>query len=522
VEKTQSPGWRFQLAVFAGAFAVVWAWTSSFGLALVNWDNSAYLGFDAMASVKHTPLYLWNNHFGVGHFQHVGAVIARLFGGTTLDGFRLFEALFFAGACTIVADGLSRILGERRLALAITAAWALTWVNVFLIMTLEYNTCFLLTGAGVLWLVTQHDKDWRPRHSIYAGLLIAVGVLVSWQAAPYLLPAGYAALLAGRTDSVSRRQDIVRRLRDAALVAVVFVGAFAVWTLIVAPFSSHSIGELYRVQFSRPQPAFIPSSPWELIKLLANLGTVTYSFGAALSYMLQHTMYDLTVPFWAPNAIGGVALAGQAALLWWTTRLWRREKNAMLHVLALSLFVLTMVTSIYKDITYAYLKRFNFIPLFGAFFLALLIARRPKWSRRNLAILFFAVAVVEAGLAIRWERNWRAGIFDPATYRGTPPKNTFYGRDHMSWPSHFAKIRRENPSACRYVFAYSEVSDAKWLWEIPAALWNELGDKHLILDLPPGTAGSKMTLESTSAALFATSSERGCAWISPGAAKLLK
>jgi hypothetical protein len=498
--------WRFRIAVFAGALVVVWSWTSRFGLLLVNWDNSAYLAYDARSVAKHTSLYLWNNHFGVGHMQHVGAVLARALGGTSLDGFRLVEALFFAGAATILCDALTRILAERRLALAITAAWTFTWVNVFLIMTLEYNTLFLLSGAGVLWLVTQHEADWRPRHSLYAGLLIAVGVLVSWQAAPYLLPASYGALLAGR------QRTLVQRLRDAALVPVVFVAAFAAWTLLVAPFSSHSLGELYHVQFSRPQPAFIPSSPRELFRLLTDLSVVTYSFGAALSYMVQHTMYDLTLGRSVPRTLGAIGLVAELALLAWGTRVWWRERKSALHVLALSLFVLTMVTSIYKDITYAYLKRFNFIPLFACFFIAYFVARHPRLPRRALTFAFLAVAVLEIGLAIKWQRHWRADILKD---------NSPYGREHHSWSTYLRGIRGEHPSACRYVFAWSEVTDAQWLWEVPASLWDELSDKHLVLDMPPDAGGPKLPLESSSSAAFRLSPEARCAWVSPSAAILL-
>jgi hypothetical protein len=154
-------------------------------LALINWDNAAYV-WDNAAYVANSAVGRmtwsyppWNKHYGVHLILWFGVKVARLFGGTHVDGFRLVEAVFFGLAAAVTSDLLRRLLRDRLLAGLLTGAWMAAWVNLFLIITLEYNILFLATGAMLLWLCVVRIDAWDWRTSVGAGLIAGVGVLVS-------------------------------------------------------------------------------------------------------------------------------------------------------------------------------------------------------------------------------------------------------------------------------------------------------------------------------------------------------
>ncbi|MSP61465.1 MAG: hypothetical protein EXR72_14185 [Myxococcales bacterium] len=116
------------VAGFALAGLVIaWVLTRPSAIVLINWDNGVYIsGFASGRAGWSSPP--WNSHFGVGHQYLFGVWIARAVGGTTIDGFRLVSALFFAGASALLADTTFRLTRARTLAALCTLAWMTAWV----------------------------------------------------------------------------------------------------------------------------------------------------------------------------------------------------------------------------------------------------------------------------------------------------------------------------------------------------------------------------------------------------------
>lgn len=517
--RLRDPDAQLDLAAWIGGFLLAWVATGTRLLTEINPDNAAYVATEAMGwqSYSFPP---WNSHFGVGHLLHTGALIARASGGTTIDGFRLVEALFFASACALVADATRRLAGSRLLGGTLTVTWATVWVNAFLLFTLEYNILFLAPGAGILWLCALRLDDWTLRDSMVAGALGALAVLVSWQAGLYLAPACYAALIGG-----VRQRRLWVRVRDAVAVAATFLATFAGWSVLISTISTQSLGALLRVQFSRPVPAAIPSSPGELLALLADVRSQLTVVGTAMLYQWQHSCCTLYPVSLSPPAIGAVAMIVILGLFGASTwQSWRTRQGTM-HLLAATLVLFTLATAIYRDVEYAYLKRFNFLPLLLVLMVAGALGRwrdRPRRAEWAIAALLIVLTVTQSTLALDWNRR-RYDSY-PELFDYNPAVHTDMGTDErngQSWFAYFRRLRRQYPAACRFIFSLAEVADAKWNVDISATLYSEL-PTHLVLGDPEAVREWRFPPHVTPAATArAAGLSEGCAWVSRDAQRIL-
>jgi hypothetical protein len=98
-------------AVILAALVYTWLLTSPSAIALINWDNAAYIAEIASGGYdwSHLP---WSSHLGVGQAYKLGVWLAQLAGGSVIDGFRLLNALVFAATCWTLFDTSRRICGS--------------------------------------------------------------------------------------------------------------------------------------------------------------------------------------------------------------------------------------------------------------------------------------------------------------------------------------------------------------------------------------------------------------------------
>jgi hypothetical protein len=108
-------------AALTGAI-VAWVLSGSRYLAMINWDNGSYIAAIARGELRWSALP-WNSHLGVGQAYLIGTWLARPFGGTVIDGFRLTSAIYFACACAIVFDTARRLSGSRVLGVRVVAVY---------------------------------------------------------------------------------------------------------------------------------------------------------------------------------------------------------------------------------------------------------------------------------------------------------------------------------------------------------------------------------------------------------------
>ncbi len=471
-----------RFAAAFGALGLVWTWvtTGPAILALINWDNAAYVANSATGRMtwSYPP---WNNHFGVHLILWGGVKIARLFGGTDVDGFRLVEAVFFGIACAVMADLLRRLVRDRLLAGLLTGAWMAAWVNLFLIITLEYNILFLATGAMLFWLCVVRVDAWNWRTSIAAGLIAGVGVLVSWQAGLYLAPPFYVALFFGRAP-----RSPLARARDATLLVVAFALVLNGTALLIGLIGENGVKQAFHVLYSRPVPAYIPSGAKEWAHVITDVRLQAHIIGTSVSYQLAHTCYKLPPLPFSVEVTGFLTYFLIVGLYGFTTWRARRDRRWAMHVVAASLLLFTFFTSLYKDVEYAYLKRFNFLPLLFAISIAGLLgdwSKTAKLRKPIAAVLALAIAA-QVGLWWRWDRARLASYPTlPSWIMRWHPPEAFYGRDGKSWFAYFRSLKRAHPNACRFVLAYEEIMDGKWNNDIDAALWSELPN-HVVLGYP--------------------------------------
>ncbi len=518
-----SVGDRRRAYAFAAAFGfagvlVTWLATGPHMLALINWDAASYVANAALGRMtwSYPP---WNNHFGVHTILWFGVELACALGGTVVDGFRLVEALFFGIACAVMADLVRRLTRDRLIAALLTCAWMAAWVNLFLIITLEYNILFLATGAMIVWMCVVHVDTWSWRHGIVAGALAAVGVLVSWQASLYLAPPCHVAAIFGAPDRTGRA-----RARDAALVLVTFFAVLSGWAVLIGFVGDLTVAHSLAVLYSRPRPAALPSSAAELARLVVDVRQQTRAIGTGVAYQLAHTCYHL--PAWLSDqveAIGTVTMLLLVAVEVVVTRRALRRRRWAMHVVASALLLFTLLTSLYKDVEYAYLKRFNFLPLLSTVLAAGLYGECSKAAhhRRAVAGILAALILVEIALWVRWDRARHQWYPTLDTWMTTHPEAAWYGRDHQSWFAYYRGLRQSNPRACRFVLAFEEVAEGGWNNDITASLWSELPN-HLVLGNPTLVAKWRFPprISATDDYREKHGDER-CAWISSDARHLL-
>jgi hypothetical protein len=498
----------FALLLAAVGFALAWIATSPTFLVNINWDNSAYIGDRAVGKLTWSK-DPWDAHFAIAQVYFLGVQLAHPFGGTTVDGFRLTDALFFAGAATLMGLACQRVVQHRALAFTLALAWMTAWVNVYLLLSLEDNILYLVTGAGVIWICVDHVADWRPRHSLATGALAALATLISWQALLYTAPAFYTALVGG-----PRRRSAGQRALTAALVPAAFFATLTSWCLFLAATSKLKLRLLLHVMFRRPNTLGIHDVTGQKL---------VHGAGVAMAFGLTHTAVDVPRLPLTVTQLGTLTLATMAALYvvatWWSFR----HRDWRPHVLAATLLLFTLVTSPYHDVEYAYLKRFDFWPILVFPLVAIALGRLRSSRQRSIAAAALAlVSVAQLTLARRWQREALSHYPNLPSYNVMPhPVPSFYGRDGQSFFAYYRHLRERTPQACRHVFSLFEIWEGYWNFDNPGSLWSELPDHIALGDTaevrkwryPPRT----LTVEQ----FRASGLDQPCDWFSDDARRLL-
>lgn len=479
-------------------FLLAWFLTSPQLLLGINWDAAAYVAGVATGRItwSTTP---WNNHFAMGHLWFLFGRLGVRCGGTTIDGFRLCSALFFAVMSGVFAQTAFHLCRQRILAALLTLVFMTSWANTVLTMAVEWNVYFLAPASAIIWLSLTRLSRWRWQHSAVAGLLGAGAALISWQAAPYLFPAGYAAFFgcyAHRSEGGAARpwSGLVRRVRDVAIILATFFAGLVGWSLLVAATSSQRAATLIRVQFSRPVPSALPHGLLDLGQLILNVPAQLRSTGIATAFMLLHDfsfhLPRYIVPYWV---FGAATTLGVFALFALCTRRLIRQRDLRTHLLASTLLVLLLLTSLWHEYwkwEYATMKRFNFLPLLLWLILASLLrdARLGRRGRTLLSIGLLLLGVFQLSQTVRFARRWHALHLElPSYIDSVHTENSWYGRAGRSWFSYFRHLRQQNPAACRFVFALDEFREAGWNFDMVASLSSELPN-HVVLGQPSSVA----------------------------------
>ena len=462
------------------AVGFAWLCTAPSAIALINWDNAAYIAEIASGGYdwSHLP---WSSHLGVGQAYKLGVGLAWLFGGSVIDGFRLFNALVFAAACWLLFDGSRRICGSRLAAVVLTLLWATAWVNLHYHLILEDNFLFLAPCAALLRVCVLRVDGWRARDSLLCGMFCLLGFLGSYQALPYILTAAYAALL-----GPGRRWYV--RVRDAALVPVGFLGALLAWMIMTVGTSRLTWKMVAGQVMLGPTPNFMPRSSTAMLKYILDGRSVLETFGNGVFWNLSFHAYNL--PWGPPLSRWWLGLLGALLLLSAfivATRWSWRTRHPAPHILAATLLMLAFVTSLHKDeAEYTGLKRYDFVPLILVFLTAFaLTGLRTQPARRWLAAVGTGLAglviVVQLALGLRWTMHEHARYQTTSSWNRFPhPEAMQFGREGKSWFRYFRDLDRQHRDACTLVLSYGEIADSTWNFDITGSLYSEVRS-HLVL-----------------------------------------
>lgn len=491
-------------------------------IALINWDNAAYIAEMASGNYywSHLP---WSSHLGVGQEYRLGVWLAQAFGGTVIDGFRVANALAFAAACFILFDAGRRLCASRAQAAALTALWATAWVNLHYHLILEDNILFLAPCAAMLRICALRVDAWRPRDSLLSGMFCLLGLLGSYQALPYVFAAGYAALLGpGR--------PLRARVRDGALVGVGFAGTLLAWMVITAATTQLSWKVVSGQVLMGPQPNYLPRSPTLLLKYIFDGHSLFETLGNGLWWNLSFHAY--TLPFEPPISrwtLGLVALIIVVAIFVWATRWSLRTRHLAPHILAATLLLLTLATSIHKDeVEYTGLKRYDFAPLLLVFLAAFVLdGLRKYYGRDRLAkaslTLIAAVVAAQLALGLRWTVHEQARYKTTSSWSSLPhPEPMQLGREGKSFFRYFRDLERDHRDACTLVLSYGEIADSTWNFDITGALYSEV-HSHLVLADDAMLARYRPSYRRVVPhfAKLADARIPACAWVSEEARELL-
>jgi hypothetical protein len=508
--------------VVLAALIFAWLCTLPSAIALINWDNAAYIAEMASGGYdwSHLP---WSSHLGIGQEYLIGVWLARAFGGTVIDGFRLVNAVAFAATCWILFDTSRRLTESRLQAGALVLLWATTWVNFHYQLILEDNFLFLAPGAVMFRICVLRVDQWRARDSIACGFWGLLAFLGSIQALPYVGVAVYAALLGpGRT--------MVKRLRDVALVAAGFVGSLLGWMVIMATTSALTWKKLSHQVLMGPDPFYMPRSAGTILKYIFDGHSLFETLGNGLVWNLSFHAYKLPghliVSKWTLGLLATLFLAAVFVYAtWWS---WRKQKWAP-HVMASILVLLAFATALHRDVDdFIGLKRFDFVPLIFVFLGALALGQLAQTSaKRKFLIATVALAAIVApiqfALGLRWSLREQARYVATSSWNATPhPEPMQYGREGKSWFHYFRDLGREHRDACTLVLSYGEVSDSTWNFDITGSLYSEVKNHMVVLDDGMDARfrpRSRRVVPHLSRA--AEAKIPPCAWVSQAASELL-
>lgn len=506
------------------ALAMVFAWLATLpsAIALINWDNAAYIAEIASGGYdwSHTP---WSSHLGVGQAYKLGVWAAQALGGSVIDGFRLLNAVVFAAACWVLFDAGRRLMQNRGLAVLLVLFWATVWVNLHFHLILEDNILFLAPAAAMLRLCVLHIGAWRARDSLLCGMFCLLGFLGSYQALPYVGAAAYAALLGpGR--------PILRRLRDAALVGVGFLGALLAWATLTVSTSKLTWKVVIHQITMGPDPLYMPRSLRTIVAYVLDGYSLFDTLGNGVVWNLSFHAYKLPgQPMISRFTLGLVATLLMLGLLVWATRWAWKTKQWAPHLLIATMLMLTLSTSLHKDLEeYTGLKRYDCVPLIMTFVLAYLIGELLQ--RQALRKIAFAIAVVialvipvQSALGLRWSLKEQARYVTTSSWNRFPhPEPMQFGREGKSWFKYFRDLDREHRNACTLVLSYGEIADSTWNFDITGSLYSEVRS-HMVVINDDMMARFRPTARRVVPHLVRAAEAQipSCAWVSPAASELL-
>jgi len=470
---------RFLASIAVAAALLQWIATSPRWLVHINWDAGSYLHHIATGGLAWSSP-TWTAHAGLQYLYLAACAAARVFHGTPADGLRLLNSVCFALSAVLIADAGVRLARSRLLAALLAGIWGTAFVMQFLTFTLEDNIVFLTPGVLMLWLFSARFERWRSRDSLASGVLAAASLLLSIQGVLYILPPLYLALALPR-----RGVTLLRRAADAALVLLGFGIGLGCFVLFFAAISSLSWRNALAWLAARPTSTF-PSTRADLIAQLLDVKASLRTVGIAVSLHL----FQNRRPFASPAALvglGAFTIAVQAGMVaactWWSLRTKRWEA----HLFAVLLLGMTLMTALYRDVEYAYLKRTDFVPTIAAF-LVLAAAGATALSARKQRILAVALGVIlvwQVAAGLRW-RSHEVATYETLDntvlsgrktpgYHGLPPEGSFL--------RYFRSLRANNPRACAFVFDLTDVQHGRWNPDLSGTLWSEI-PQHYVLVAP--------------------------------------
>jgi hypothetical protein len=204
------------------------------------------------------------------------------------------------------------------------------------------------------------------------------------------------------------------------------------------------------------------------------------------------------------------------------TRLSLRTRRWTAHLFAVIFLLLMLLTSLYRDVEYAYLKRTDFLPVLLAFFIMAWLgpAARLTRGRKLLAAGLGLLVLWQVATGWRW-RSREVASYETLDmtvlgrrvpgYHGLPPEGSFL--------RHFRSLRKGNPKACAFVFDAGEVQHGRWNPDLTGSIWSEL-PKHLVLAGPGQMGGWPRPLDTIDPGQ-AKKTLTGCEWLSEAARRRL-
>jgi hypothetical protein len=463
----------FAVAVVAGLGQ--WLATSPRWLVHINWDAGSYLHQIASGTLRWSSP-TWTAHAALQYLYLAASACVRLFHGTPADGFRLLGAVCFALSAGAMAYAASKTTGGRSWGVLVVAFWASAFVTQFLTFTLEDNIVFVTPSIVLCALIAVAHRRWRLRHGLFAGLLASASLLLSIQGVlTILVPLLFAAFVP------RRRRMIAWRVFNLAAVSFGFVLGLALFVGFVATQGTLPWQETVAHLLARPTSTF-PSTREALLAQVLDVGASLRMIGVATALQLLRNRQPFTSEQVLVD-IGTVVVSVQIALVLAMGLLARRRRQPLPLFFALVLFGLTALTSLYRDVAYAYLKRTDFVPVVLGFLLMVAVgATRPSsGTRRLLATLIGIVVALQTVGGLGWRHHevssyetLDATVLERAIpgYHGLPPEGSFL--------RHFRALAQANPTACAFVFDLSDVRAGRWNPDVTGSILSELPSHYVL------------------------------------------
>lgn len=490
------------------AFILGWVATSPSWSMGINWDTAGY----SSEIVQGTPWARmpWNSHYGVGNVYWIAMHLSRGMGMTALDGIRALNAMALAGSALAICVCALRMGVPPVQAFFSAAVYLTAWGTLILVFTWEDNVLFHPAALAAVAICVFRVGHWRWQDSLYAGSLVGLSSLMSWQGAAFAIPVCYASLFLAGSKS-----GWWQRLRDCALVPVGLVLARFGWVCIFwitaqgMPFT-----DLLRTAFERPVPSYLPKSYSSWIGLLGKWREILTHLGMGVTHEIGPGIRDSAAV--VPHLkILGACLLGLAVLIWVVTSiLFRRRFACSSRIVAAAFLALTITSAVYLDFPADKYKRYDYVPMLASLGLAATlgyVARRTSkhgWRRHLVWPAIFGILVGQVFIGYHWNRQWYARLST------TRPLGRA-GHENQTWFAYLRSLKKANGNACSFVFAFDEVAHADSNLEIVAALFSEL-PYPLVVGGPPAAQKWLRPLPLVSTAEV-VAGPRGCQWLSPGA-----